>query len=61
MKQVPSDMRKNFSRRDAITKCHNQLNDFEKELKNKYEEASGVKLVVRTLEERRKKYGKLSR
>jgi hypothetical protein len=53
MKGIPSSMRSNFSRRDSITK--NQVpNDFDLEVINYYKDITGIQLVIRTLEERKK-------
>ena len=52
MRGIPSQLRKNFSTRDPKTK-EQWLNDFEKELITYYKEMTGVKLILRTLEERR--------
>ena len=53
MKYLPPKIRKNFSTRDQKTK-EQSINDFEKELINYYKGLTGVSLVLRTLDERRK-------
>jgi len=45
-------LRRNFSTRDSKTK-EQCLNDFEKELINYYRDATGIELVLRSLDERR--------
>ena len=60
MKLLPSKMRKVFSRRDSKTKNH-ILNNFETEMINYYEGLTGIRLVLRSLDERRKIFGHLSR
>ena len=60
MKQLPPRLRTYFSRRDQKTKNHS-LNDFEKEMINYYKDLTHIKLIVRTLDERRKIFGKLHR
>ena len=53
MKSIPSQMRKLFSRRDPITK--EQLpNEFDLEVIQYYYEVTGIRLQIRTLDERRK-------
>ena len=52
MRGIPSPMRKKFSTRDPRTK-EQWLNDFEKDLINYYYRSTGIRLVLRTLEERR--------
>jgi len=52
MRGIPSPMRKKFSTRDPSTK-EQWLNNFEKELINYYYRSTGIRLVLRTLEERR--------
>tara|TARA_B100000214_G_C23852860_1_gene574260 strand:- start:397 stop:663 length:267 start_codon:yes stop_codon:yes gene_type:complete len=59
MKGIPSNLRKNFSTRDAKTKNHT-LNNFEREIINYYRDRSGIHLIVRTLDERRELFGALS-
>ena len=51
-------LRKNFSKRDSKTK-EQWLNDFENELINYYEQLTGVRLMLRTLDERRELFGVL--
>ena len=53
MKGIPSYLRKNFSRRDSITKEQNP-NDFDKAVIEYYREITDVDLKIRTLSERRK-------
>ena len=53
MKLLPSRIRSSFSRRHPITK-EQQTNNFELELINYYKEITGIELVIRSLEERRK-------
>jgi hypothetical protein len=53
MKGIPAALRKNFSTRDPKTK-EQWLNDFDKMVINYYKEMTGVDLVLRTIEERRK-------
>ena len=60
MKLLPSNLRKRFSRRDQKTKNHH-LNNFEKEMINYYHELTGIKLVLRSLNERRRIFGTLHR
>ena len=60
MKLLPSHLRKYFSRRDSKTKNH-IVNNFEQEMINYYESICGIRLIVRSLNERRKIFGKLSR
>jgi len=55
---IPSNLRKNFSTRDSKTK-EQWLNDFEEELINYYEQLTGVRLMLRTLAERRELFGVL--
>jgi hypothetical protein len=55
---IPSSLRKNFSTRDSKTK-EQRLNDFEEELINYYEQLTGVRLMLRTLAERRELFGVL--
>ncbi len=52
MRGIPSQLRKNFSTRDPITK-EQRLNQFEKQVINYYERVTGTSLVLRTLSERR--------
>ena len=52
MLNLPPALRKNFSTRDPKTK-EQWLNDFEKELITYYKEMTGIRLILRTLEERR--------
>ena len=52
MRQIPSELRKNFSTRDPKTKEQN-INNFEKVLINYYKELTGIELMLRTLAERR--------
>ena len=54
MKGLPPPIRKNFSTRDPKTKEQN-LNDLEKEIINYHREQTGVRLVLRSLDERRHK------
>lgn len=49
---LPPDVRTLFSTRHPITK-EQQTNSFEMDLMNKYNEMTGVRLVIRSLEERR--------
>ena len=53
MLNLPPTLRKNFSTRDSKTK-EQWLNNFEKELISYYREITGVVLVLRSLDERRK-------
>ncbi|MAG27616.1 hypothetical protein CMI47_18945 [Candidatus Pacearchaeota archaeon] len=53
---IPSQLRKNFSRRDQKTK-EQWLNAFEIELINYYKELTGITLLLRTLAERREMFG----
>ena len=53
IKLLPSCERSRFSRRHPITK-EQQTNKFELGLISYYKEITGVDLVIRTLEERRK-------
>ncbi len=55
---IPSILRKNFSTRDPKTK-EQWLNNFEHELINYYHDLTGVKLILRTLTERREMFGEL--
>lgn len=55
---IPSELRRNFSTRDPKTK-EQWLNNFERELINYYHDLTGVKLVLRTLTERREMFGDL--
>ena len=55
---LPSKLRRNFSTRDSKTK-EQWLNDFEEELINYYEQLTGVRLMLRTLAERRELFGVL--
>jgi len=52
MKGLPPAIRKNFSTRDPKTKEQN-LNDLEKEIINYHREQTGVRLILRSLDERR--------
>ena len=52
MRGVPSNLRKLFSTRDPVTK-EQSLNDFEKQLISIWYKKTGVKLKLRSLEERR--------
>jgi hypothetical protein len=52
MKNIPSDMRKLFSRRDPITKDQTP-NDFDREVIEYYYSLTDIRLKIRTLEERR--------
>ena len=52
LKGIPSELRKNFSTRDAKTK-EQSLNNFEKFVINYYYDLTRVRLVLRTLDERR--------
>lgn len=58
MKGLPSTLRKNFSTRDPKTK-EQWLNNFEKELINYYHNLTRVRLVLRSLSERREMFGEL--
>lgn len=51
-------LRKNFSTRDSKTK-EQSLNAFEKDLIVYYKEATGIQLVLRSLDERREIYNVL--
>jgi hypothetical protein len=54
MKRIPSNLRKNFSRRDPITK--EQIpNEFDMNVINYYYSLTGIKLKILTLSERRKR------
>ena len=53
MKGIPSELRKNFSRRDPITK-EQVPTDFDKLVIEYYFRLTGIQLKVRSLEERRK-------
>jgi|TARA_R110001583_G_scaffold98169_1_gene243128 hypothetical protein len=53
MKGIPAALRKNFSTRDSKTK-EQWLNDFDKLVINYYKELTGIDLVLRSIEERRK-------
>ncbi len=53
MKGCPSHLRKNFSRRDPITKEQNP-NDFDRAVIEEYKLISNVDLIIRTLDQRRK-------
>jgi hypothetical protein len=53
MKSIPSQMRKLFSRRDPITK-EQSPNEFDLAVIDYYYETTGIKLKIRTLDERRK-------
>ena len=55
---IPSKLRRNFSTRDSKTK-EQRLNNFENELINYYHDLTGVKLILRTLTERREMFGEL--
>ena len=52
MRGIPSQLRKNFSTRDPITK-EQRLNQFEQRVINYYRDLTGTSLVLRTLAERR--------
>ena len=52
MRGIPSQLRKNFSTRDPITK-EQSLNQFEEWVINYYRDLTGTVLVLRTLAERR--------
>jgi hypothetical protein len=52
MKGLPPSLRKTFSTRDSRTK-EQTLNDFEKIIINYYYDLTGVRLILRTLAERR--------
>jgi len=52
MRGIPSQLRKNFSTRDPITK-EQRLNQFEEQVIIYYKKATGTSLVLRTLSERR--------
>ena len=58
MRGIPSALRKNFSTRHPKTK-EQRLNPFEIELIESYESMTGVRLVLRTLAERRELFGPL--
>ena len=52
MRGIPSQLRKNFSTRDPLTK-EQSLNQFEQQVINYYRDLTGTSLVLRTLAERR--------
>ena len=52
MKRIPSDLRKNFSRRDPITK-EQVPNKFDISVINYYYNLTGIKLKILSLSERR--------
>lgn len=52
--ELHPDYRHHFTTRDPITKENITLNEMEQALHAYWEQLTGVKLVVRTLEERRK-------
>ena len=52
MRGIPSQLRKNFSTRDPITK-EQRLNQFEQRVITYYRDLTGTSLVLRTLAERR--------
>ena len=52
MRGIPSQLRKNFSTRDPLTK-EQSLNQFEHQVINYYRDLTGTSLVLRTLAERR--------
>lgn len=53
MKGIPSELRKNFSRRDPITK-EQAPSDFDNLVIEYYFRLTGIQLKIRSLEERRK-------
>ena len=55
---IPATLRKNFSTRDSKTK-EQWINNFEQEVINYYRGLTGVRLVLRTLAERRELFGEL--
>jgi len=55
---LPPKLRKNFSTRDPKTK-EQWLNEFEKEMITYYKDLTGIKLVLRTLSERKEMFGVL--
>jgi len=58
MQRLHPSLRRLFSTRDRITK-EQSLNDFEKDLVERYRQKTGIDLIVRTREERREIYGKI--
>ena len=58
MNGIPSSLRKNFSTRDPKTK-EQWLNSFEIGIIETYREMTGIDLILRTLEKRRKLFGPL--
>ena len=57
MKRIPSKLRKNFSRRDPITK-EQVPSKFDISVINYYYSLTGIKLKILPLSERRAKYDK---
>lgn len=58
MQRLNPRLRRLFSTRDPITK-EQSMNDFEAFLSAKFYEHTGVKLILRTREERREIYGSI--
>jgi hypothetical protein len=58
MQRLNPSLRRLFSTRDRITK-EQSLNDFERDLVERYRQKTGIFLIVRTREERREIYGKI--
>jgi len=58
MQRLHPSLRRLFSTRDSITK-EQSLNDFERDLVERYKQKTGIDLIVRTREERREIYGKI--
>ena len=59
MNSLRPELRRLFSRRDQATR-EQVPSDFDREVMRLYEESSGVKLVVRTLEERKLRRAQLT-